>query len=335
MTSPADFASGSPLSFALISVRSLGNSLAFFRDRLGLAASPVVRIDSLPAGFVGGGRSAARVAMCEEPGTPAGRILLVEYEAEPPGTVRQPGDRTSRGFWNVNFYVDDIRATTRELRAEGFEFWSEPVTYRVGEAAGTATEVVFEGPDSVAVNLVQPEGGPDTFTGRVLAEVQKHGKTSRGFTPVATTAHCIENLAAASAFYRDVLGMRTVLDEYLGRPETNHFLARPSDARTHTMFMAGTHFYGKVALNEPQNFFVPERVALARAPRIGYLAQGFVVPDLDAAARTWRALNADDPHCTTPVDRFELRGLPGLPDGPALQGPIPGSGGLALLVEAR
>lgn len=326
MSAPAgEFVSGSPLAFALVSVADLDASLRFYRDRIGLQAGPVVSLPRFEAGFIEqDGGAPARVALCEEPGTPAGRVLLVEYDAPRTGTVRLPGDRTTRGFWNLNFYVDDIRATTRALRAEGFEFWSDPVQYRVGESAGVATEVVFEAPDSVAVNLVQPEGGPETFTGRVRAEVERHGKTRTGFTPVATTAHCVRDLAQASAFYTGALGMRVVLDEILGRPETNHFLARPSDARTHTMFVAGTHFFGKVALNEPQNWSVPERVARARAPRVGYLAQGFVVGDVGRIEREWP---------DSVPRRLDFRGVPGLPAGPALQLQIPGSGALALLLQ--
>jgi catechol 2,3-dioxygenase-like lactoylglutathione lyase family enzyme len=322
--SSSDFATGSPLSFALISVASLEDSLRFYRDRIGLQASAIRAVPALAAGFLDGPGAAARVAMCEEPGTPVGRVLLVEYQGDRSRTVRQPGDRTTRGYWNLNFYVDDIRATTRELRAEGFEFWSDPMSHRVGDTAGLATEVVFEAPDSVAINLVQPEGGPETFTGRVLAEVQRHGKTRTGFTPVATSAHCVRDAAQAAAFYRDVLGMRVVLDEILGKPETNHYLARPRDARAHTVFLAGTHFYGKVALNQPLNFSVPERVDVAHAPRVGYLAQGFMVPSVANAAAACQAYESR---------RVELAGLPGLPDGPALQVRVPGSGALALLVQ--
>jgi catechol 2,3-dioxygenase-like lactoylglutathione lyase family enzyme len=321
-----DFTSGSPLSFALVSVASLEASLRFYRDRIGLAASPVAVVPALAAGFLEGEGVPTRVAMCGEPGTPVGRILLVEYSGARGPAVRRPGDRTTRGYWNLNFYVDDIHATTRELRAEGFEFWSDPRSHRVGDSAGIATEVVFEAPDGVAINLVQPEGGPDTFTGRVLAEVHRHGKTRTGFTPVATSAHCVRDCERAAAFYRDVLGMRIVLDEVLGKPETNHYLARPPDARSRTVFVAGTHFYGKVALNEPLNYAVPERVDEQFAPRFGYLAQGFEVPEL---ARAEGACGACEKR------RVDLRGVPGLPDGPALQVRVPGSGALALLVEAR
>jgi catechol 2,3-dioxygenase-like lactoylglutathione lyase family enzyme len=320
-----DFSTGSPLDFALLSVESLDSSIAFYRDRIGLSPSAIAELPEFAAGFTEGPGLAARAALCEEPGTPAGRILLVEFAGARDTRVRLPGDRTTRGLWNLNFYVDDIHAVSQALGAAGFEFWSEPVTYPVGATAGMATEVVFEGPDGVAINLVEPRGRPDTFTGRVRAAVAEHGKTRTGFTPVATTAHCVRNIAEASAFYRDVLGMQVVLDETLGRPETNHFLARPRDARVHTMFFAGAHFFGKIALNEPQNFVVPERVERARSPAVGYLAQGFVVPSLKRAAQLLTG---------TEIRQLEFTGVPGLSDGPVLQVAMPGSGALALLREA-
>lgn len=326
MNSQSDFASGAPLSFALISVQSLERSLQFYCDVIGLTRSDIVTVPAFQGGALDGAPRAARLALCGEPGVGIGRVLLVEFAGARRETVRQRGDRTTRGFWNLNFYVDDIEAATRQLRALGYEFWSDPVTYNVGAAAGTATEVVFEGPDSVAINLVQPLGGPDTFVGRVRAEVARHGKTRTGFTPVATTAHCVRDLAAAQAFYTGVLGMRVVLDEYLGRPETNRFLARPANARTHTVFVAGGHFYGKVALNEPQNFVVPERVERARAPNVGYLAQGFELPDL-ATAQCLLAGGVGS--------ALDLGGVPGLENTVALQVAIPGSGGLAILVAPR
>ena len=322
--SGAEFAQGGSLSFALVGTRSLDAALGFYRDVIGLAVAAqgeaslqVAADDATPR--------PARLALLHEPGTPVGRVLLAEF-ATPGAFVRQPGDRTSRGFWNLNFYVDDIDASTAQLRARGFEFWSDPETYVVGTAAGVAREVVFETADSVAINLVEPRGDASTFTGRVRAEVARHGKTPRGFTPVATTAHCVRDVAAASAFYRDVLGMQVVLDETLGRPETNRFLARPADARTHTVFMAGAHFYGKIALNEPQNFFVPERVAAQHAPNAGYLAQGFVVDDLPAMQSRLGLLGV----------ACELRPFPTLGGSfgaQCLQLRIPGSGAYALLVD--
>jgi catechol 2,3-dioxygenase-like lactoylglutathione lyase family enzyme len=318
-----EFGSGAALSFALVSVRSLERALGFYRDVIGLEVAASATAELQVAEERRRPR-AARLVLLHEPGTPVGRVLLAEF-AEPGDYVRQPGDRTTRGFWNLNFYVDDIDRSTADLRARGYSFWSDPETYVVGAAAGVAREVVFETPDSVAINLVEPRGDASTFTGRVRAEVQRHGKTRSGFTPVATTAHCVHDVAAAVRFYREVLGMRVVLDEELGRPETNRFLARPPEARTHTVFVAGGHFYGKVALNEPQNFVVPERVAAQQAPNVGYLAQGFEVDSLAAAERRLEALGLV-------AERRPFPELGGVFASGCLQLRMPGSGGWALLI---
>jgi hypothetical protein len=92
------------------------------------------------------------------------------------------------------------------------------------------------------------------------------------------------------------------------------------------VFVAGGHFYGKVALNEPQNFIVPERVERARAPNVGYLAQGFELPELVTAQRLLAGVASSAP---------DLSAVPGLENTAALQVAIPGSGGLAILVAPR
>ncbi|MCB1624943.1 MAG: hypothetical protein KDI32_10185, partial [Pseudomonadales bacterium] len=129
-----DFAQGSALAFALISVRSLEKSLEFYRDVIGLSTRGVAATECQIA-CDDDRPFAARAALMSEPGTPAGRVLLVEFS--PPGdAVRRAGDRTTRGLWNLNFYVDDIDASTAALRARDYDFWSEPVTYQVGVDAG-------------------------------------------------------------------------------------------------------------------------------------------------------------------------------------------------------
>ncbi|MCP5329106.1 MAG: hypothetical protein R3E75_08520 [Steroidobacteraceae bacterium] len=51
------------------------------------------------------------------------------------------------------------------------------------------------------------------------------------------------------------------------------------------------------------------------------------MPDLARFEARW--------HGPSPPRRISLAGLPGLPNGPALPVQVPGSGGLALLLQAR
>lgn len=318
-------ASGAPLSFALIGARSIDASIGFYRDVIGfdvLARGPAepqfVQLLGLPAG------TTVDTCLLGACGLDIGRILLIAPDLPGRESARRPGERTTRGLWNVNFYVDDIVAVARELSTR-YEFWSEPRRYLVSPESGEAIEVVFEAPDGVAVNLVQPLGDADTFIGRVRIAAEAFGRTRCGFTPIATTAHCVTSLAAARRFYGEMLGVSTVLDAELGRPETNEFLARPAGARAHTVFLAGNHFFGKLSLNEPLNFEVPERV-ISRADAIGYVAQGFRVPDFGRAMGAALA--------TGGLVAGEGRmALPGFRGGKAVMLRAPGSGALACLVE--
>lgn len=323
MSAPAG---GSPLAFAAIGATSIDASLRFYHDVIGLdlvargsAAPAFAEFLGLPAG------TAVESCLLRGCGLPVGQVLL--FAADLPGRrpARDPGDRTTRGLWNLNFYVDDIVAVSRQL-AQDYEFWSEPRRYPVGDAAGEAIEVVFEGPDGVAINLVQPLGDERTFTGRVRVAAAALGRTRTGFTPVATTAHCVRSMTPAREFYEAALGVSKVMDEVLGRPETNEFLARPPGSRAHTVFLAGSSFFGKLSLNEPRNFDVPDRVAAARADGVGYLAQGFRVGRLDAAAAAARDAGGE------PAGSGVLA-LPGFDSPRAEAFRVPGSGAFAWLVE--
>jgi catechol 2,3-dioxygenase-like lactoylglutathione lyase family enzyme len=121
-------------------------------------------------------------------------------------------------------------------------------------------------------------------------EVERYGRTATGWTAIATTSHSVRDADAALAFYARVLGSRVLMDEVLDKSATNRFLRRPETGRTRAVFLAGDHFFGKVALSQSLNYPVPDHVDEACAPNVGYLAQSFLVPDLSAA---WgRALEA-------------------------------------------
>jgi hypothetical protein len=130
----------------------------------------------------------------------------------------------------------------------------------------------------------------------------------------------------AKGFYVALLGLETVLDEKLGKPEVNHFHGRPAGAISHTVFLSGGHFFGKISLNQPLNYDIPNRVERARPPVVGYFAQGFRVDGLDTATAICAALEAQPFGAETMLD---------LGDGPsrARLFHVPGSGALVWLVE--
>lgn len=328
---PAGRAASRALAAAIIGVERLETSAAFYRDVVGLEPGPIVSLEGaafeahwrLPRG------ARARAQCFSQRDVAVGRVALIEFEAPARRRVRRDGEYTIRGLWNLNFYVDDIRATCRELAGRGYRLWSEPVGYEVSARSGAPVEALFDGPDGLAINLVELTGGPDTVIGRVRAAVDAVGHTRTGWTAVSTTSHSVADADAAARFYRDVAGLDVLMDDVLDKPETNHFLRRPADARTRAVFVAGPHPFGKVALSQALNYAVPDHVVDAVAPNVGYLAQSFVVADLGSALAAAAACGA--PAFSEPVtcDPWGC-GAPAL----AAIRRVPGSGALVQLVEA-
>ena len=262
------------LGFACISSADLDTSIAFYRDVIGFDVAGEGSSGRLRAFLGVAAGPPVRWALMRACGLSIGQILLLQCPGETPEVIREPLDRTTRGLWNINFYVADLRATARDLRARGLALWSDPVEYPVGDA-GSAVEVLFNAPDGVSINLVQPLGSNSTFTGRIRAAATAFGSTVAGFSPVATTACCVWSVEPVKRFFQKAFDLSVVLDEVLGREETNRFLCRPATAQSRTVFLEGEHFFGKIALNEPLNYDVPDRSGRARAGNIGYFAMGF------------------------------------------------------------
>lgn len=331
---------GSPLAVAVVGARDLEASLRFYVDVIGLDASPETtwsgaafeRLWGLPAG------ARARCRMLSAGAATVGRILLVEFDAGslPPGTLRETiamrQDARCFGLANLNFYDADIRGTTARLRAAGFSFWSDPTQHSLTAGVGNPIEVVFDGPDGVAINLVElTSTDPATRIGQMRAYVERHGRTRTGFTPVVTTSHNVRSIPRARAFYERVLKMGVLIDEVMSADRVNVFLRLPQGARTHITFMQGNHMFGKIALGEPLNYAETciDLVPRAHAPNVGYLAQAFeleTASGFEAAERTCREMEVEF------IGLPEAAELPGLGRRRHMMVRNPGGGALQWLL---
>ena len=290
----ANHPTGSALGISFIGVAHMERSLEFYRDVIGLTvteASPWSG-ESLAAQWQCSSRLEAEAVLATYPGSRVGRVMLLRFHSDSRQEVRAGRETTWIGLGNLNFYNNHIHETAVRLSASGYRFWSEPTTYEMNKAVGSPTEVVFEAPDSVPVNLVQLVRGTKTQTGEMASFLDSHGMTPTGFTQVVTSAHYVRDMNSAVEFHRRVLGMEPLIDAILDRPEQNNFLNLPADARTHVVFVKG-HMFGKVALCAPLNYECVDLTGRAEAPNIGYLAMGFEVPDIDEAIDRTRSLGAE------------------------------------------
>jgi catechol 2,3-dioxygenase-like lactoylglutathione lyase family enzyme len=321
---------GSPLSVAVIGVEDMDRSLAFYRDLIGLSASvPITwngesfeKLWKLPPG------SSAQAVFCELPGCPVGRVLLLQFNALKRKHIRPADAARAFGLINLNFYTDDIVADTKNFSALGYKFWSEPAHYNLSAAAGTPTEVIFDGPDTVSINLVQlTSTDPNTRVGQMRAYVQKHGRTPKGYTPVVTSSHVMRNMPKAMEFATKVLKTGVLIDEIMASPIQNHFLRLPEKAKTAVKFFQGNHMFGKIAASCPLNYPCMDLVPAAIAPNIGYIAQAFVVKDI---AETKAA--ADSLRCEIYTPPMDIE-IPGIGRCTTAIVRNPGSGALQQLIQ--
>ncbi|MFL2769513.1 MAG: VOC family protein [Rhodospirillaceae bacterium] len=322
---------GSPLSVAVISVANMNKSIHFYRDLIGLTTHEKVtwsghdfeELWNLPEG------TSAEAVFCELTGCPVGRILLLDFSAKDKQVIRSDETYRAYGLFNLNFYTDDIHGDSEKLKGKGFKFWSEPTHYKMSGTQGAPTEVIFNGPDGVAINLVELTGNdPKTRVGQMHAYVKEHGRTPTGFTPVVTTSHVAHDLDKAVAFYETILKSGVLIDEILGGPEQNNFLGLPKNAKTAVKFMQGNHMFGKIALSCPINYDCEDLVQYAHAPNIGYLAQMFEVTDLDYCVEGCNELGAEE---YAPRGQHVVPGL-GLIDTFTVRNP--GSGALQIIFRA-
>jgi catechol 2,3-dioxygenase-like lactoylglutathione lyase family enzyme len=284
-------------------------SLRFYQDLIGLrleadtvwSGLEFERYWRLPSG------ASARAMLLSAKGRTSGRVLLLEFQNVPERrTVHPEGELWFTGYNNVNFYTLSLRKTATDLGARGYRFWSNPLFYEIGRREGAPTEVIFDGPDGVYVNLVEPQGDPHTNVGRIRQLLDERGCTETGYSEVVTTSLSVRSTAEALGFFVDVLGLQVWMDFEVSGADRNGFLALPPDHLSRNVFLIGDDLFGKLALFEPLNFSMPDRGHEAVPPHIGYLAMSFAVDDLAEVAAACNRRGVEI--YTSPV-RVDLPGL--------------------------
>jgi catechol 2,3-dioxygenase-like lactoylglutathione lyase family enzyme len=320
----------SPVNAVVIGAENLDTSLAFYVEILGLEVaetrtwqgSEFERYWQVPAG------TAARCALLEHGADPVGRIQLMEFDAPNRKLVRAPEIHRATGLFNLNIYSSDIGRDCEQLKLQGFNFWTDPLRTDFGPAVGEIVEVACDGPDGIVINLVQLlTEDPKTLSGHILGFIEGYGRTSTGFTSVATTSHGVIDMEKAMAFYYGPLHMTLFMDTVLEGVETNRSMGLAEDAQTRSVFVQGDHEYGKIALSSPMNYEVPNLVPNAVPPNIGYLAQSFQIGDIDVAASACAAVSAEEFSAPMEID------LPGRGKCSSMLVRNPGSGALQELFQ--
>lgn len=321
----------SPLYAATIGTTDLDRSVRFYREYIGFDLVDRARLSGAAFTSHWNVSEAARaeVAVLADRWE-YGRIVLVQWNNPHAGKpIRNVVGQRCYGLINLNFYSNDIERHTAILAEAGYRPWSEPVVHDMGHTVGEPIEVMIDGPDTVILNLItllaRNPAAQVLETASYVADVFKYNRC--GLTPVVTTQHCVRDADRAIAFYTRVLGMFVRTDTILKGDLMEKFMDYPKGAMTRDVYLQGKTRLGKIAVNQPLNFPCSDIVPNAVPPNFGYMAQTFIVNDLDRALARCETVGAQV--FSGPVEMI----IPALGPSRAAIVKNPGSGALQELIQ--
>ncbi len=211
----------------VISVKSMEESLAFYRDKMGmtivgecdLGEEVLQKLWSLSPEIKG-------KSIFLQKGDRPVLIQLVEFSPKSKGFIRKPGEPNyDYGIYDIGFRVKNMEKAYKEL-SETYEFINPPKTYQAPWTDVTVKEVVMITPDQLRNAFMQ--------SGTVPME--------EDFGLVTTNAHFVKSVDEANAFYKDVLGFQIVFDKIMPAGLVNSILGIPEacEPRISMAFKPGT-----------------------------------------------------------------------------------------------
>lgn len=133
-------------------VGKMEETLHFFRDLLGLDATPVMDVENEGVQrIIGMPGAALRIAIVHLPD--GKNIELIEY-------VRPKGERidlrtSNTGVAHIAFLVEDIDGMYRDLAKRGVQFVSEPVWGPSNDGKGRWGVCYLRGPDGITLEFIE------------------------------------------------------------------------------------------------------------------------------------------------------------------------------------
>ncbi len=135
-------------------VSNIESALHFFRDLMGLHATPVMEVENKEVQTIVGMPGAhLRISIVQVPG--GAGIEIIEY-VRPAG---KPVDSRScnPGAAHIAFQVDDIEKMYRDLSGEGIRFVNPPVWAPGNDGKGRWGVAYLKGPDDITIELVEKQ----------------------------------------------------------------------------------------------------------------------------------------------------------------------------------
>lgn len=207
-----------------ISVKDMDESLAFYRDWVGmmivadqpLESDQIQQLWNLPKD------TKARAVLLRKDEQPT-MLELIEFKPHSGKTIKADTQIWDYGIDDICFMVKDIEKTYNGLIKKGFRFVSPPVFYSPGFVPFDVKETILIGPNEMRIAHVEVVSDLEPEAQRDL----KVPVIKEDYGLIVDSAQIVEDMDEVIRFYRDILGLTLVGDHKMPQGALNTILPLP------------------------------------------------------------------------------------------------------------
>jgi len=261
----------------LISVRDMDESLAFYRDEVGMQVVADQNLDPAKIqqlwNLSKGTKARAVFLKNEEQST---LLELIEFKPHSGRAIREGAQIRDYGIYDIALLVKDLDKTHRDLIGKGFKFISPPIRWvpRASFVPFDSSEAILNGPNDMPIALMElwGEGHPEVKKGN--------------YGMIVDSAQMVEDIEEVIRFYRDILGLTLQGDHKLPRGQVDELLKLPPGTDVRIAFFNKEGFFNKEVSSGPlvecisYSIKAKSLAAVAKPPNLGVFMIAFETDDL-------------------------------------------------------
>ena len=208
-----------------ISVRDMDESLAFYRDWVGMEVVAEQHLDpeKIRRLWNLAPEIQARAVFLKNEEQPT-MLELIEFQPTSKRAIRQEARHWDYGFYDVGFMVKDLDKTYKGLIGKGFTFISPPIYYKPDWTTFDVKEAILIGPNDMPIAHIE-----------LLTSPKMDIKIAYG--RLSHVAQMVEDMDKVIMFYRDILGLQLISDVPVSRGLVDDVLMLPTGTDVRLAFV--------------------------------------------------------------------------------------------------
>jgi len=249
----------------IISVRDMDESLAFYRDWVGMKVVIDQHLEPDMIQHLGnlyeGTKARAVFLKNEEQST---LLELIEFRPHSGRMIREEAKPWDYGIYDIAFLVRDLDKTYNNLIKKGFTFLSPPITYPFPFGV---KEAILIGPNEMPIAHIEIVSSPKP-------EIKEdYGK-------IVDSAQMVEDMDEVIRFYKDILGLTPQGDYKLPRGLVDEVLTLPPGTDVRIAFFNKEGSEGPLVEFLKFSLKGKSLTSVAKPPNLGIFMISFETDDL-------------------------------------------------------